>query len=548
MSSPPETSPRLFRRVLKIVLLLVGLSIILLIFLSRSESFAREAFIFAVDRAGVDGQLKLEHSGFSGSIADGISLESLRVVKRKPPFEAELASVSLKINFERLFTAGVLSLSGQIGQVEVDGLAAPPAIFEKIPAWNGLACFAGIPANIEVASFSVGTITLKPWTSSHALVKVDGICIKPGGNAGEHQVDALAAASWKNRQIASATFSGLLKQKQQRLDGSVIVCFAGQRLSSEVCVMQKRRKVELSGYIASAAIDLAPLSLWLSPVWQEKFPFGFDGRLDGSGSWLFNEEVGFLGNLAGKYENLRAVALGLYFTVFEFNGSWKFFDGNLGLNDSGSFFAGFPAVLSGQVEGVAKSTRKWDLNFVCSSVDFSELAGRLPWGLKYSLKLPELIGTAAMSMTLTGSRVPDMAGKAVLAGLKIGKGHDERLLAGRVDYLQTGLASASIEMNFAATSENSVLPVFKRFKGRGGSLYQGFALHGLPQTFTWSLKGPPNHDQRFSGSLAAGDKHLASFDGLWHAGFGHMLTSGSATETAGYRSDSIPYLDLFLAR
>lgn len=548
MSSPPETSHRLSRRVLRIVLLLVGLSVGLLVFLSRSEGFAREAFIFAVDRAGIDGQLKLEYFGFSGTVVDGINLESLRVVKRKPPFEAELASISLKVNFDRLFTAGVLSLSGQIGLVNIDGLAAPPDIFEKIPAWNGLACFAGIPANIEVASFSVGTITLKPWAGSPALVKAVGISVKPGENAGEHRVDALAEASWKNRQIASAAVSGVLKQKQQRLDGNIVICFAGQRLSSELCVTQKRRRLELSGYIASAAIDLAPLSLWLNPVWQEKFPFGFDGRLDGSGSWLFNEEMGFLGNLSGKYEKLRMVALGLYFTVFELNGSWKFFDGNLGLHDSGSFFAGFPAVLSGQVEGIAKSTRKWDLNFVCSSIDFSELADRLPWGLKYSLKLPELVGTAAMSLSLNGSLVPSVAGKATLASLEIGKGYEERLLSGRVDYQQSGLGSASIEMDFAATSENCVLPVFKRFKGKGGSLYTGFSSHGLPQIFTWKLKGPPNHDQKFSGSLSAGDKHLASFDGIWHAGLGHLLTSESEPETAGYRSDSIPYLDLFLAR
>ncbi len=548
MSSPPETSPSLSRRVLKIVFLLVGLSVVTLVFLARSESIARKAFIIAVDRAGIDGQLKLEHAGFSGSIVDGISLESLRLIKRKPPIEAELASISLKINFERLFAAGVISLSGQIGQVSVDGMAAPPLILERIPAWNGIACFAGIPANIELASFSVGVVTLKPWANSHALVRVNGLNVRPGSSSGDHQVGARAEISWKNRQIASATVSGMLKQKQQRLDGSLSLCFAGQRLNSELCVTQKRRKVELSGYIASAAIDLARLSLWLSPVWQESFPFGFDGHLDGSGSWLFNDEVGFLGNLTGKYEKLRVVALGLYFPVFEFNGNWKFFDGNLNLNDSGSLFAGFPATLGGQIEGVAKSSRKWGLNFNCSSVDFSELAGRLPWGLKYSLKLPDLVGTAAMSVTLTGSRVPDVAGKATLDSLKIGKGNEERLLAGRVDYQQTGLATGSIEMNFVVSSERSVLPIFKRFKGRGSSLYTGFASYGLPQTLTWNLKGAPDHDQKFFGRLAAGDKHLASFEGTWHSGLGHLRTSEAAPESAGYRSDSVPYLDLFLAR
>ncbi len=548
MSSPPAITPRLPRRVLKIVLLLVGLSGVFLAFLVRSESFAREAFIFAVDRAATEGQLKLEYSGFSGSIADGISLESFRVVKRKPPFEAELASISLRVNFERLLTAGVLSLSGQVGRADIEGMSAPPAILERIPAWNGLACFAGIPANIELASFSIGPITLKPWSSSHALVKVDGVCLKPSENAGEHQVDALAEVSWKNRQIASASVSGILKQKQQRLDGNIVVCFAGQRLNSELCVTQKRRKVELSGYIASAAVDLSRLSLWLSPVWQEAFPFGFDGRLDGSGSWLFNEEVGFLGNLTGKYEKLRVVALGLYFTVFEFNGSWKYFDGNLGFNDSGSFFAGFPAVLSGKVDGIARNSRKWDLNFACSAVDFSELSDRLPWGLKYSLKLPELVGTAALSIMLTGSRVPDLAGRATLASLKIGKGHGERHLSGRIDYQQNGLASGTMEMEFAATSENSVLPVFKRFKNRGSSLYPGLSSYGLPQTFVWKLKGPPDHDQKFFGSLAAGDKHMASFEGVWHSGLGHLRISEAESEMTGYRSDSIPYLDLFLAR
>ena len=548
MSSLPATSPRLPRRVLQIVLLLVGLSIIVMAFLVRSESFARQVFIFAVDRAGIDGQLKLEYSGFSGTVIDGISLESLRVIKRHPPVDAEIADIAIKVNFERLFSAGVLSLSGQIGKIRVDGMTAPPAILERIPAWNGLACFAGVPANIELASFSVGVIDIRPWTGSHAVIKVAGISLRPGAGVGEHLVAASAEASWKARQIASASVSGILRQKQQRLDAGAVLCFAGQQVSSELCVTQKRRKVELSGYIASASIDIARLSLWLSPAWQESFPFGFDGRIDGSGSWLFNEEVGFLGNLTGRYEKLRVVALGLYFPVFEFNGNWKFFDGNLCLNDSGSLFAGFPSVLDGQIESVAKSSRKWNLNFVCSAVDFSELADRLPWGLRYSLKLPDLVGTAAMSIAMTGSRVPDLAGKAMLDSLKIGKGQDERRLSGRVDYQQTGLAGGSIEMNFATISERSVLPIFKRFRGRGDTLYRGFASYGLPQTFTWNLKGPPNHDQKFSGSLACGDTHLASFEGVWHSGLGHLQTSESEPETAGHRSGSIPYLDLFLAR
>ncbi len=543
----PQARPKLFRQVIKIVFVLLGISAGLIVGAVHSEKFARSLLELIIDRASDDGQLKISVVGFAGTLAAGLKAESVRLIRLHPASDISIKDLRAGLNFERLFPAGVLSLSGRTGHIDVAGMNPPWLKLFKLPAYHGPACFANLPANIEIRDFSVASIKLLPWAELPASINISSFTVVPGQSAGENVLDLALTAEWRAMQIASGTISGTLKQRQSRFEGTANICFAGQKMITEICLQQKRKKTELSGHIASASINLSTLSLWLGPLWQNEFPFGFDGRFDCSGSWLFNPELGFLGNLAGKCERVRLVALGFYFSLVELNGNWKLFDGSFIFNDSGSFFAGFPATLEGLVESVMKPGRNWRFNFACPEIDFAQLSGELPWGLKYSLNLPELSGTAALSMSLNG-KSPDILCKATTAALKIGKNGAERVVSGQATFLQHGLGTSSLALDFEAVSSSAVPPFFSRFHGRGGGLSAKLDVGSGPYLFKWNMSGPPAH-LIFSGRFAADSVEMLSTKGNWRGGIGHLsASSGSSDSPAKYSADGITFLDLLLAR
>jgi hypothetical protein len=513
----------------------------------HSEKFAAALSQYAVDLASAAGQLKITLNDFSGTIADGLTVKSIRVMRRHPALDVTINELRARLNFNRLVPAGVISLSGSSGHIEVTGLMPSGFKFSEVPPYRGPACFANLPANFEIQEFSISSIKFVPWPELPAVISIGSFSMAPGQPAGDNIIALAASATWRDLQIASGTLSGAIKPRQNRFQGTVDLCLAGQKLSSEICLQQKRRTSDLSGHISSASIDLSALSLWLGPLWQNEFPFGFDGRLDCSGSWLFNSELGFLGNLSGKCQSLRLVALGFYFSLAELNGNWKLFDGNLLFEDKGSYFAGFPAALEGSVESVMKPERYWHLNFACPVIDFAQLSEVLPWGLKYSLNLPELSGSAALSLSLNG-KLPELIGKAATNGIKIGKSTQERLVSGRVVFVQNGLGSSSLELDFKTVAERALPPFFNRFNGRTGSLVPTVAKAAGPFTFHWKMSGVPE-SLKFSGGLAAGMVDLISNEGAWNGGIGHVRAfslSSQASQT--WAADGVTFLDLFLTR
>ena len=542
-----ETRPRLSRRVLRTVILLLAMAAGTLAVVIYSDALAVKLVQTAIDIAGNDGRLKITVDGLSGCLASGLRAGKIRFSRRGPSLEVSIKNPHLQINFDRLLTAGVLSLSGKTGHIEVTGLDGIWLPMQNVPAFYGAACFAGLPTGCEVHEFSIDSLSIRPLASMPGQIEVRSFSITPTENAGEQQLALQMAGFWQRRQLASGSVDGLLRQKQSRFAGKVTLCLAGQQISSELCLQQKRRKNEISGYIASSSIDIAAISRWLSPLWQDIVPVGFDGRLDCTGSWVYNRELGFLGNLSGACRNLRVVALGFYFAVAELNGHWKLFDGNLIFSDTGSLFAGFPATFSGQVDTILSPNRNWRLNFNCPVIDFASLTSRLPWGLNYSLALPTLSGTATLALALTG-RTPELACRVSTAGLAVQDQDGERLVTGQAGYLQSGHGTSTLDLGFSVLSARVVPPIFKRLQGSHGTLAQRLPAGG-PYVFDWVLAGSSLGHQQFSGHLSAAMQQFAQVNGSWKAGLGH-LNAGlvNAADSGRFALNGVTFLDLLLAR
>jgi len=534
--------------VLRTVILLLAIAAAVLAVAIYSDAFADKLVQTAIQIAGNDGRLKISIDGLSGCLASGLRAGKITLTRRGPPLEVSIDSPHMQINFDRLLTAGVLSLSGNTGHIEVAGLDGIWLPMRNVPAFTGAACFAGLPPGCEINEFSIDSLSIRPIASMPGQIKVSSFTVTPTQNAAEQQLALQLAGFWRQHQLASGTVDGLLRQKQGRFEGKVTLCLAGQQISSELCLQQKRRKNEISGYIASSSVDIAAISHWLGPLWQNAVPVGFDGRLDCTGSWVYNSELGFLGNLSGACRNLRVVALGFYFALAELNGHWKLFDGNLDFSDTGSLFAGFPASFSGQVETILTPNRNWRLNFNCPVIDFASLTSRLPWGLNYSLALPALSGTATLALTIAG-RAPELACRVSTTGLAIKDQGGERLVTGQACYLQSGTGSGALDLGFSVLSERTLPPIFKRLQGTHGSLAQRLPAGG-PYVFDWALVGSSLAHQRFSGRLSAATQQLADINGSWKAGLGHLTAESviAADDSGRFLLNGVMFLDLLLAR
>ncbi len=543
----PEVRPKLFRRVVRTVLLLIAISAALLAAALYSDGFALELVRAGIDLAGADGQTKVSIDAFSGNLASGMQIKKIRLVRRSPVLDVTVNDLFLSVNFNRIMNAGVFSLSGKASSVQFVGLDRLWLPLRDLPAYHGPACFASIPGNVEIHEFSVASAQIIPHSGLPGSVSVNRCRIYPDASSDGHRLEFAFAGFWHAAQIASGSVQGTIRQKQKRFDGKAELDFAGQNLTTELCLQQKRRENEISGYIASASIDLARLSHWLSPLWQNSLPFGFDGTMDCTGSWLFNSELGFLGNLSGHCKKLRIVALGFYFALVELNGNWKLFDGNLQFSDCGSLFAGFPANLAGAVEAVARPGRNWSLSFVCPAVDFASLTSRLPWGLKYGFSLPDLAGSASVSLTLTG-KSPDIACRVKTDCLTFAEGRNIHMVTGHADYSYTGPGSSSIDLAFTTESSRNAPLFFRRFHSADGNLVDRLPK-GEPCTFQWKLSGPAMQQQRFTGQLHSGSRPAARIDGSWHAGTGHLNAELIDLDNPRpFSAGGVQFLDLILAR
>jgi len=534
----------IYRRVFLVVAALIFLSLAVVAWLFHSETIARKTVGWYISRHASGPGIKVDLEGFSGSMATGFRFSRLSFRQLNPPLQLNITDASARADFSQLLLGGKLFLTASLARLDLVGMTACPIASSSVPDYHDFACFAGMPANLEIASFSIARADIKPFHDFPFLISLNDFALQPGNGSGSSQLQAEFKASLREKQVGSGSFNGNLLQRQKRIEGSIDLLLFGQKAYSEISLTERRGCAEISGYISSTTLDISKLSHWLIPLWQDTFPFGFDGTVDCSGSWLFNCEVGFFGNLSGRCQNLRMVAQGLFITLLELNGNWKLFDGNFSFNDDGSRFFGFPASLTGKIEALLQPARKWEMDFSCLTIDFSQLAADLPWGVKYGMALPPLSGGATLSVQLRGTR-PEVSARLSTDDLTAGKNTESRKVAGAISYQLGAEGPGDLGVDMTCRSEHLLPPIFARFKNGAGRLDSYISSWHGPYIWQYSLKGSDSANLSFKGTFTAGNDRNMNTSGHWRDGMGTIHTM---LDQNAFAAGHIPLLDLILAK
>jgi hypothetical protein len=292
-------------------------------------------------------------------------------------------------------------------------------------------------------------------------------------------------------------------------------------------------------------LDLAVFSRWLIPLWQDAFPFGFDGMISFGGSWYYGEKLGFLGNIEGQFSKVRLVAQGLFITIFEMNGGWKLFDGNLELSDNGSFFAGFPAHMNGKIESVFSQKRKWNIDFSADTIDMNRFYDDLPWGVKYGMGLPTMNGTASFRLKLKGLRPEISATLKTQPFIKVEKKSFTNNVSGEINFKLGAKDQGHWAVNVSCNTDRGLPGLLNRFQRNGQTLADKFAHHTFAG-LSWQGKGSLLPALELNGNIRTADALTVPFNGSLHDGNGHLVVSGNGEEFAGFSTSNVTLLQLIL--
>ncbi|MDD3001652.1 MAG: hypothetical protein PHF29_07845 [Candidatus Riflebacteria bacterium] len=422
-------------RVIIVVSLFFG-TIIALAALATNSEYVSEYVLRRIAQGVANKGFEVNLSDIKGKFIDKITIKKVKIKKNSDKFAVLLDNIAFGLNFERLYTKGVVSFDIDAENAVISGLNISNERILNIPTYNDLTCFAYFPAEIEISSLNIKKIRYVFNKLKDTELVLAPLKITPTNNVLEKNLVAYFKASWKAGNLGVASFSGTLNQKAKKINGTIDVAMAGQKLKSEINVSRKKGKnFEVSGYLSESVFDTAPISRWLAGLWQDNFPFSFDGKLSCSGSWLYNSNVGFLGNLSGKCEKLHVVAMGLFIQVLELNNTWQYLNGTISINDTGSRLFDFPAILNGKIDSVFfDNERKWDLNFICKNADAASITATLPWGIKYGLNLPQLKGEFDLSVSVIGK---DPNTTLRIASQKLVSGSDNEMaeISGTVSWL-----------------------------------------------------------------------------------------------------------------
>ena len=293
MEVKPKTSRNLILVVILIFSILGGITYSLL----SSEKLFSGLLYFAIEKFVANERLSIDFRNVEGCLLTEIKIDRVDVKHVKPNFDARIKDITIKPVYSQLLNNGTVQFVGNVGSVDWTGSYKLPAEAASIPAFIGTECFAGMPNNIRISSFDINNIKIKPYTDADFMIYSEHITLKGGKDPDNLDVSADFKADWKSKPLVKALFEGILSQKKNKLNGKIKLNIAKQVVSSELTLGKGKKGMEVSGYIASdTQIDLLPLSQWLGVLWQIDYPYGVSGKLYCQGSWLYNSEIGFLGN------------------------------------------------------------------------------------------------------------------------------------------------------------------------------------------------------------------------------------------------------------
>lgn len=501
-----ENKPKISRYLIFIVIIIVLLLLTGIYFVFSSEKIVRYALNATIDNFGSNNNIVIRLDNINGCLIDGIKIDKIHIRHIKPNFEISISEISITPILENVLSKGIIYIDGSIKNVDWVGVFKLPTTVASIPPFIGYECFAYLPSNIKINSLHIDKLRLSPCESKELEIFSDNILLKANKTSDNLDVELEFFVSWKNKKLAKANFNGILEDKKNKLNGRIKLDIAKQNVVSELSLTNGKNGIEYSGYIASdTLIDAQPLSQWLGYFWQLDYPYALSGKLHCQGSWFYNSEIGFLGNLNGEYDKLTISLLGLFFSFLEFNGKWKFFDGKLEFFDLGSKLIDFPISLNGKIESVCDSNRKWNLVFIANSLQLDKLTASLPWMLKYSKGIPDLDGIATFSVALQGNR-PTVAMKAefdnLSSDLPKANSLSNTIINGKSFYYLPETGSGTLNLNFNVLSEKGLPLFFKRFSN---NFYVNENKSKLDTIYNYSINGALNEQLKLKGTLKIGE-------------------------------------------
>ena len=538
-----EVKPKISRYLILVVILIFIFLATGIYALLSSEDLTRYAINTAIANFIPNEKVNLKFDKIEGCLLNGIKIENIEIKHVKPNFDAKIKKLYFQPVYDKLLNKGSVQIVGSIDSIDCIGVLKLPSLVASIPAFIGTECFAGLPNNLRIKSFDINNIKILPCGNNDLEIFSNSIVFKAKDNTDNLDVKAEFKVDWKSKSLARSLFDGVYDQRRNKLNGNIKLNAAKQVVASELSLAKGKKGLELSGYIASdTKLDLLPLSQWLGGFWQLDYPYGISGKLYCQGSWLYNSEVGFLGNLKGKYDKLDITFLGVFISLLELNGEWKLFDGNLSFNDSGSKLIGFPASLNGNIESVTSSKRKWNILFESNSISLGQLTSSLPWMVKYSNGIPDLDGIATISVNLLGNK-PMINAKLDLENLcQVTKNQPISKISGKLLYSTPENGSGTINANFEALTDKGLPLFFKRFSGN----FYETENYKINNSYKYSVNGSLNDKLRLKGIVQYSDGRSFETNGEFISD--RVFLDIAPDKNRVYRLYSADPIDLLLMR
>ena len=487
-------------------------------------------------------KLNIKIGKIQGCLLEGIKIDRINLKHVKPNFEATISNFTFKPSYNSILDKGSIQLVGSIDSVESSGTLKLKPDIASVPAFLGYECLAAMPGNLSIKNFSINKISIYPCGNKDLEIISNEFELKATQKKDILDVSSDLILKWKNKLLAKANYKGNFETNKTKLNGNLTLDVAKQLIVSEVSLAKGKKGLEVSGYIASDTLmDLQPLSQWLGYFWQFDYPYAVSGKLFCQGSWLYNSEVGFLGNLKGKYEKLDVSVIGLFISILEMNGDWKLFDGNLTLSDNGSKLIGFPASLNGKIEAITTANRKYNLSFISNSLPLDKITSSLPWMIKYSNGIPDLDGVATISVNILGNR-PMVNAKAELLNLSQVSNNPLVKINGKASFALPEVGSGTINANFVANSNNGLPNFFRKFNR---NFYAIENKNAVNTSFNYNINGTLEENILLKGSLKINNRDFETNGSLVDDKFNIEITTD---EKRIYNLQAADSIDLLLMR
>lgn len=532
---------RVYLKLFITVTVLLSITIGAVIWAINSEKFVRlTADYFAGSMVGAAEKVEIE--GIKGSIIDGIEIEKLSWRKTTPYQMVTAEKVKLDFDFSQLLAIARVIARVDCSHLEISGRPMPVWV-NDLPNFPEVACFANLPGNLLLSEVKIADLVLKPFNEDLLQLRIKELGLAAPDEKNTQKLQASVTGVFRDRKFLEGKLNGTLNQKLKKIEARLEACLAGKKLVTELAGANKKGQVEFSGHLVEAEVDLAIISRWLISMWQDEFPFGFDGLISFSGSWIFNEKTGFIGNLNGDFTRLHMVAQGLFLTIFELNGHWKFFSGNLEVSDSGSFFAGFPAVLSGKVENLLASDRRWNLNFRADHINMGSFYNDLPWGIKYGSGLPQMTGTATFNLQIRGT-FPDVAAAFKADEIEVVNQSARHRLTGAINFTFNEKEKMKWQLDLKNSFVEGLPAMFQRFTpatASGPRLEKIMNWSGC----SWNGSGKNLGNMQIHGQLQASEQQPVKLQGHFSDSNGRF--TATVPEQPLFNSSKLSFLQFLLS-